>query len=134
MHLFCSITEILALILQEGGYLGRRKTASKEEKELKALVVTRIVDIIELFLSKPASVVAERVCSKSIKLLLLSLMQLTVENYHTLHEYSVLRLHQYFITQLKNILKKIEVWDFVVLNYEQLLKQASLSLLTVDQL
>lgn len=61
-------------------------------------------------------------------------MQLTVENYHTLHEYSVLRLHQYFITQLKNILKKIEVWDFVVLNYEQLLKQASLSLLTVDQL
>jgi hypothetical protein len=38
------------MILQEGGYLVRRKTAGKEEKELKALVVTRIIDIIELLL------------------------------------------------------------------------------------
>lgn len=29
LHLFCSISEILALILQEGGYLSRRKSASK---------------------------------------------------------------------------------------------------------
>lgn len=59
-------------------------------------------------------------------------MQLTVENYHTLHEYSVLRLHQHFIAHLKNTLKNSEVWDYVVLNYETLLKQASLSLLTVE--
>jgi hypothetical protein len=39
------------MILQEGGYLVRRKTASKEENELKVLVVTRIIDIIELILS-----------------------------------------------------------------------------------
>jgi hypothetical protein len=61
-------------------------------------------------------------------------MQLTVENCHTLHEYSVLRLHQYYIIHLKNILKKNEVWDYVVLNYELLLKQASLSLLTIDSI
>jgi hypothetical protein len=90
------------------------------------------VDIIELLLSEPASIVAEHVCAKSIKLLLLSLMQLTVENYHTLHEYSVLRLHQHFIVHLKNTLKNSEVWDYVVLTYETLLKQASLSLLTID--
>lgn len=44
-------------------------------------------------------------------------MQLTVENYHTLHEYSVLRLHQYFINHLKDILKNCDIWDYVVLNY-----------------
>lgn len=58
LHLFCSVSEILALILQEGGYLSRRNTASAQEKELKALVVNRIVDIIELLLSDDAALVA----------------------------------------------------------------------------
>jgi hypothetical protein len=58
LHLFCSISEILALILHEGGYLWRRKLASKEEQELKTLVVTRIVDIIELLLSEQAAIVS----------------------------------------------------------------------------
>jgi hypothetical protein len=78
LHLFCSITEILALILHEGGYLERRNTASSEEKKLKGLVVNRIVDVIELLLSDAAIAVAEHICSKSVKLLLLSLMQLTI--------------------------------------------------------
>ena len=59
-------------------------------------------------------------------------MQLTVENCHTLHEYSVLRLHQHSIAHLKRILKNSDVWDYVVLNYEALLKQASLSQLNVE--
>jgi hypothetical protein len=44
----------------------------------------------------------------------------------------VLRLHQHSITHLKRMLKHSEVWDYVVLNYEALLKQASLSQLTVE--
>ena len=43
-------------------------------------------------------------------------MQLTVGE-HMLHEYSVVKFHQFAITKLKNYLKSSNGWDYVVLNY-----------------
>ena len=56
------------------------------------------------------------ICFKSVKFILLSLMQLTVGE-HMLHEYSVVKFHQFAITKLKNYLKSSNGWDYVVLNY-----------------
>ena len=49
--------------------------------------------------------------------MLLSVMQITLENDHTMHEYSVVKFHQFAIKKLKKNLKKADLWDYVVLHY-----------------
>ena len=70
-------------------------------------------------------------CFKSLKCLLLSLMQLTMESQHILHEYTVVKFHQLAIQKFKKHLKKVEVWDHLVLNYEASIKMVSENLLRV---
>jgi len=62
--------------------------------------------------------------------MLQALMQLTLENSYTLHEYSVLKLHQYCIGNLRELLKRSEDWNYVVMHYESQMKNISNHLLS----
>jgi len=63
----------------------------------------------------------------------MSLMQLSLENEHTMHEYSVLKFHQFAINRLKKHLKRAELWDYVVLHYESILTMISHNLLLIEE-
>ena len=60
-------------------------------------------------------------------------MQLTIQNEHTLHEYSVIKFHQFAINKLKRHLKKSDLWDYVVLHYESILTMISHNLLIIEE-
>lgn len=71
-------------------------------------------------------------CFKSIKLLLFSVMQLTIQDTHALHDYTIVKLHQFAISKLKKHLKRSELWDYVVLHYEEMVTMVSHNLLLVE--
>jgi len=50
-----------------------------------------------------------------------------------MHEYSVLKFHQFAINRLKKHLKRAELWDYVVLHYESILTMISHNLLLIEE-
>lgn len=124
--------EIVACIMREGQYLMRRNTSEQKERELKGVMVNMLVDVLELLLGESGESIKELLCYKSIKFLLQSLMQVTIENEHTLHEYSVVKFHQFAIDKLRRELKNNELWDTLVLHYESYLRMINQNLLTIE--
>ncbi len=70
--------EILASIISSGQYLARRNIVSAKEKEIKAVIINILIDLIEAILSEQAEHIHNLLCHKSVKLCLLSLLQLTI--------------------------------------------------------
>jgi hypothetical protein len=74
-NIFCANIEIVAVLLESGGHFARRSNWTEAEGCLRAAVTNRLIDILDVVLG---GALLEVLCLKSVKLLLLSLMHLTL--------------------------------------------------------
>lgn len=89
--------------------------------EWKLPLITKLMDIMEAILSIEEETIIEHICSKGVRLLLLSVLLLSQHCDSSLYVYSVLHWHSSWMHKLRLLLKNNILWDFVVENYESLI-------------
>ena len=119
------------MVVLHGNYFSRRNVLTQQEINFNIILINKIIEIIETILNEHLPFLLHHLCYKAIKLLLLSFMQLSLGHNFTFHEYTILKLHQHSISSLKDLLKRNEEWDYVVENYESLVKMVNGNLLKI---